>query len=64
MHIYVLMSVFCICVYVCVCYLSLASVFTRAYSRRRDDGIHLFFSARAKLRPPKPNMAEKPKRTN
>ena len=45
-------------------YLNLASVFTRAYSRRCDDGIHLFLSARAKLCPPKPNMAEKPKRTN
>lgn len=50
--------------YMCVCHLSLASVLTRAYSRRRDDGIHLFFSALAKLRPPKPNMAEKPKHTN
>lgn len=46
------------------CHLSLASVFTRAYSRRLDDDIHLFFSARAKLRPPNPNMAENPKRTS
>lgn len=48
----------------CGGHLSLASVFTSAYSRRRDDGIHLFFSARTKLCAPNPNMAEKPKRTN
>lgn len=43
-------------------YLSFASAFMTAKSLRWLGDIHRFFSARAKVLPPKPNMAENPKR--